>query len=503
MAERFRNLIDGKAVEAAGGAVFEDLNPANRTEVLGGFPRSDYRDVDRAVEAARTILPVWGATPPPERAAVLFRAAELLVARREELEELIVREMGKVLAEARAEVGQAIDTLVLFAGEWRRASGEGLPPRLPDRLAFGLRAPVGVVGAITSWCSPLADPLRLLAPALIAGNPVVWKPAEEAPLAATRLGELLLEAGLPSAAVAVVHGLGEEAGAPLVRHPDVAVVAFSGSAEVGREIAIACAAERKRMTLDLGGECATLILEDADLERALDGAVRGAFATSGQRRTAAARVVVERGLLKGVTEGLTARVQALRVGDGLAPGTHLGPLINDRRLKRVQAYTRLGVKEGVKTLCGGEALREGEYRKGFYYAPTVFAEATPKMRLLREQALGPTVTLLPVGGLDEAAELLDRLGVRHGVAVFTERIERACRAIERLRARVVTVNGPLEETGGRLPDGTGDGPGWGSAEAAGRALDAFTEWKAVAIEVARRPSPEGPLEAGRGGRSKG
>ncbi len=482
MAERFRNFIEGKWVGAANGATFEDINPANKTEVLGIFPRSDHRDVDRAVEAARAQYPKWRRVPAPRRAEVLFRAAEILVRRKEELAELMTREMGKVLNESRGDVQEAIDMIYFIAGEGRRLLGETTPSELPDKFAMTVRAPVGVVGMITPWNFPMAIPSWKLAPAVVAGNTVVFKPAEDTPLLAVRLVELLLEAGLPPGVVNLVHGYGEEAGAPLVRHPDVSLISFTGSSAVGREVAIACAAEHKRVSLEMGGKNPILIMEDADLDLAVDGTIWGAFGTSGQRCTAASRVLVHKKVAKEFTDRLVTRAQALRLGDGRLPTTDVGPVVNEAQLKRVHSYTKVGLKEGAKLLCGGEIFREGDCKKGFFYPPTVFGDVAPKMRIGQEEIFGPTVAILPIAGLDEGIEVAN--AVRYGLssAIYTRDINKAFRAIEGLGAGITYVNASTIGAEVHLPFGGIRQTGNGHREGGRQVLDAFTEWKTVYID---------------------
>jgi len=482
MAERFQNLIDGKWVDAANGATFDDINPANKTEVLGTFPRSDHRDVDRAVEAAKAHFPKWRRIPAPRRAEILFRSAEILTRRKEELADLMTREMGKVLKESRGDVQEAIDMLYFIAGEGRRLWGETTPSELPHKFAMTVRVPVGVVGMITPWNFPVAIPSWKLAPALVAGNTVVFKPAEDTPLVAVRLVEILLEAGLPPGVVNLVHGYGEEAGAPLVRHPDVSLISFTGSSEVGREVAIACAAEHKRVSLEMGGKNPILVMEDADLDLAVDGAIWGGFGTSGQRCTAASRLLVHKKVIKEFADRLVTKAQALRLGDGRLPTTDVGPVVNEAQLKRVHSYTKVGLKEGAKLLCGGEIYREGDCKKGFFYTPTVFGDVAPKMRIAQEEIFGPTVTILPVAGLEEGIEVAN--AVRYGLssAIYTRDINKAFRAIEGLGAGITYVNASTIGAEVHLPFGGIRQTGNGHREGGRQVLDAFTEWKTVYID---------------------
>ena len=482
MAERFQNFINGKWVDAANGTTFEDINPANKTDVLGTFPRSDHRDVDRAVEAAKAHFVAWRRVPAPRRAEILFRAAEILVRRKEELAQLTTREMGKVLQESRGDVQEAIDMLYYIAGEGRRLWGETTPSELPEKFAMTVRVPLGVVAAITPWNFPLAIPSWKLGPALVAGNTVVFKPAEDTPLTAVRFLEILVEAGLPPGVLNLVHGSGEEAGAPLVRHPDVALVSFTGSSEVGREVAIACAAEHKRVSLKMGGKNPILVMEDADLDLAVDGTIWGAFGTSGQRCTAASRILVHKKVMREFAERLVAKAQALRLGDGLSPNTDVGPIINEAQLKRVHGYTRIGLKEGAKLLCGGEIYREGECKKGFFYTPTVFGDVSPKMRIAQEEIFGPTVGLLSVAGFEEAIEAAN--SARYGLssAIYTRDVNRAFRAVELLGAGITYVNASTIGAEVHLPFGGIRQTGNGHREGGRQVLDVFTEWKAVYID---------------------
>jgi len=440
MGERLKNLIDGKWMESANGATFDDVSPANKTDVLGEFPRSDHRDIDRAVEAARTYFPTWSRYPAIRRGDILYKAAHIIEERADELSAVIVRETGKVLVEARAEVRDGVSTLRALAGDGSRLAAHASARDGAGAVALATPVPVGVAGVITHWAFPFAGALWAVASALAAGDTVVFKPAEDTPLAAARLAEILLEAGLPAASLCLVHGHGEEAGAPLVRHPEVALISFAGSPEVGREVAITCAAEEKRLCLDLGERTAAIVLEDADVDLAVDGVVRVGFALAGQRWRGAARLFVQRKTVKEFSERLTARVQALRLGDGMSEGTDIGPIINEAQLKRVHGHTRIGLRDGAKLLCGGEVVKEGEYKRGFFYAPTVFGDATLKMRFVQEDVLGPLVALMPVATLEDAIEQANAFRRSATVAVYTRDMARGFRAIEGMRSGRVYVN---------------------------------------------------------------
>ncbi|HWP35361.1 MAG TPA: aldehyde dehydrogenase family protein [Thermodesulfobacteriota bacterium] len=486
MTQTYRNYIGGKWVEAASGAVFEDRNPADRHDLLGFFPRSDARDVAAAVEAARARFDFWRKVPAPVRGEILFRAAEIMVKRKEELARLMVREMGKVIKEARGDVQEAIDMTYYMAGEGRRQFGQQVPAELPDKFAMAIRQPVGVVAAITPWNFPLAIPAWKLMPALVTGNVVVFKPAEDTPLMAVKLVEILLEAGLPEGVVNLVHGYGEEAGAPLVEHPGVDLVSFTGSTEVGRQVAMACARTGKRCALEMGGKNPIIVMDDADLDLALDGAVWSAFGTSGQRCTAASRLIVHEGIAQVFTERLAERAARLRLGPGIEETTDVGPVINEAQLHRVHGYTEIGRREGAQLVVGGEIATEGALAAGYFYKPTVFANVTPRMRIAQEEIFGPTTAVMPVRSLAEALEVAN--GVQYGLsaAIYTRDINKAFRAIAELRTGLVYVNAGTIGAEIQLPFGGTKATGNGHREAGTAALDTFTEWKTVYIDYSGR-----------------
>lgn len=487
MAEHLRNYIDGKWVEATAGQTFPSINPADKSEVLGLFPRSDHRDVDRAVEAACREYPRWRLVPPPRRAGIVFRAAELLVQRREGLAVLMTKETGKILDESRCDIQDAIDMLYFAAGEGRRLLGETLPSELPDQLAMVARVPVGVVAAITPFNFPIAIPTWKLAPALVAGNVIVFKPSEDAPFLAAKLIEVLEEAGVPAGVVNLIHGLGEEAGAPLVRHPDVAAVSFTGSSLVGREIAIAAAAERKRVSLRMGGTSAIIVLDDADLDLAVESAVWGAFGMAGQSCTSTSRLMVQKRVLKEFADRLVKRAEVLRLGDGLLADTEIGPIINERHLKQIHRYTKLGIKEGAKVVAGGEFYRKGDCAKGFFYPPTIFADVSHRMRIAQEEILGPMAAIIAVADLNEAIGFVNSTRYALSSAIFTRDVGKAVRAMKEIESGIASVNSSTvgqevhHQFGGlrRGEDGCRDG---GSA-----AIECFTEWKTMRIDFSGKP----------------
>src|SRR3954469_15462081 len=384
-----------------GPATLESFNPATG-ESLGTVPRADGADVAAAVKRARAAYDGWRLTPAPKRAEVLYRFAALLVERKQELTELMSREMGKVLAEAGGDVQEAIDMSLYMAGEGRRLFGHTTPSELPDKFMMSVRMPVGVVGAITPWNFPVAIPAWKIAPALVCGNTVVFKPAEDTPLLAQRFVELLADAGLPDGVLTAVYGAGEDVGAHLVRHPDVPLISFTGSRDTGIRVSKVAADTLKHVHLELGGKNAVIVLDDADLDLAVEGIVGSAFGPSGQRCTAASRVIAQRGLYGELQRKLVAAAERLRLGPGWDPATDVGPLINRDALEKVHRYTGIGSDEGAKLLTGGEPAGGEGLGAGHFYRPTVFADVDPQMRIAQEEIFGPTLSLIPVDSFDEA-----------------------------------------------------------------------------------------------------
>jgi aldehyde dehydrogenase (NAD+) len=457
-----------------------DTNPARPDEVIGEFQRSGPEDVDAAVAAAKGAREEWRRTPAPLRAEIVARATRLLVERKPELTETITREMGKVLVDSGYDVQGAITSGEYMSGEGRRMFGDTVPSGLPNRLAMTVRDPVGVVGIITPWNLPMLMPAWKLFPALVCGNTAVVKPAEDTPFSAVRLFEILEEAGLPPGVANLVTGYGPEAGQPLVTHPDVDMISFTGSQTVGRQIATSAGAQLKHVSLEMGGKNALVVFDDADLEETVKGALWGGFSTTGQRCTASSRLVVDDKVADEVVERLLAGAAALVVGDGLDPKTDVGPLINAKQLDRVHSYTGIGTEEGATLLLGGEKLDES--LGGYFYAPTVFDNAAPDMRIAQEEIFGPTVTVIRVDGDDEAISVAN--GTRYGLsaAVYTRDTGRALRAVTELQAGLVYLNAPTIGSEIHLPFGGVKDTGNGHRESGTAAIEQFTETKTVFLD---------------------
>ncbi|HVB53384.1 MAG TPA: aldehyde dehydrogenase family protein [Candidatus Acidoferrales bacterium] len=478
----YGHLIAGEWRDSQAHRTFDSLNPARRIEVIGHFARGTAYDVDLAARAAVEAQPAWASTPVPARAEILARAGRILEERKEELAQLMTREMGKVLTEARGDVQEGIDMAKYMAGQGRNPIGEVVPSELRNKRAFAERVPIGVVGCITPWNFPMAIPCWKLMPALLAGNAVVFKPAEDTPLVAIRLAEVLVEAGLPPGVLGLVTGFGEEAGAALVEHPQVRAISFTGSVAIGQEIAARCGRLGKRVSLELGGKNAMLVSADADLELALEGAIWGAFGTTGQRCTATSRLIVQEQVLKTFTDQLVSRVGNLRLGDGLDPQTDVGPVINEVQLRRIHGYTEVGQQESARLLTGGKVAIDGALAEGNFYQPTVFADVSPQMRIAQEEIFGPTAVIMPAADLEQAIKIANGTPYGLSVAIYTKDIDKALQAVDRLEAGIVYVNAPTIGAEIQLPFGGVKATGNGHRAAGTTALDEFTEWKTVYID---------------------
>jgi acyl-CoA reductase-like NAD-dependent aldehyde dehydrogenase len=478
----FKNFINGEWVGSASGGTIENRNPANTEELVGVFPASTQADVDNAVAAAREAYKSWRLVPAPKRAEILFRAAELLVKRKEEFSRDMTREMGKVLAETRGDVQEAIDMTYYMAGEGRRLFGQTTPSELPNKFAMSVRQSIGVCGMITPWNFPMAIPSWKMTPALISGNTLVLKPAEDTPLSSYHLVQILAEAGVPAGVVNLVSGNGPDAGAPLAKHQDVPVVSFTGSTRTGRGIAEICAPSFKHCSLEMGGKNIILVLEDANLDLAIDGALWGGFGTTGQRCTAASRLAVHKDVYKEFVTRFVEKAKNLKVGNGLDPGVEMGPCINEKQLKTVMSYVEIGKKEGAKLMTGGKRLEAGAYAKGWFHEPTVFADCDPKMRIAQEEIFGPVVSIIPMDSFEQGIEIAN--GVPYGLSasIYTRNVNRAFAAMRDLYSGIVYVNAPTIGAETHLPFGGTKQTGNGHREAAIAAIDFFTEWKSLYID---------------------
>ena len=480
MPKTFYNYIEGRWVKSASGKTFKNLNPATG-EVIGLMQAGNAKDVQAAVDAAERAFPRWSATPAPTRGRILYKVAELLRAQKEQLARAMTVEMGKVLAESRGDVQECIDIFEYMAGEGRRLFGITTPSELPEKTAYTLRRPVGVVGLITPWNFPLAIPGWKLAPALVCGNTVVLKPASDTPIMSIKLVEILEKAGVPRGVVNLVTGSGSEVGLPIIKHKKVLGLSFTGSREVGAQVLRE--AGIKKVGLELGGKNPIIIMPDANLDLALEGCVWGGFGTTGQRCTAASRVIVHKSVAEKFKKSFIARAKTLKLGSGLEKSTDVGPVINEQQLEKVHRYTGIGVSEGAKLACGGKrAALSGKWKKGFFYEPTVFTDVQPDMRVAREEIFGPTVSVIEVKNLDEAIEVANNVSFGLSSSIYTQNISDAMRAIEKLETGITYVNAPTIGAEVHLPFGGVKQTGNGTREAGITGIEEFSELKTVYID---------------------
>jgi len=480
----YENYVNGRWTGPKSDSLFQRENPATG-EIIGSFPDSGAQDVADAVTAAVGAFESWRLTPAPRRAEILFRAAELMLARKEELARDVTVEMGKVLKEARGDVQEAIDMTYYAAGEGRRMAGQTLPAELPNKFAMTVRQPHGIVAAITPWNFPTAIPCWKLMPALITGNTAVFKPSPLSPLSASNLVRILEEAGLPPGVVNLVFG-GDQTGAALVEDPRVSMVSFTGSLEVGREIAAHCGRNSKRVHLELGGKNAIIVLDDADVDLAIEGAVWSAFGTSGQRCTAASRMIVHEAVAEPFTDQLVARAGALRLGDGLEIATDVGPVVSSDSIAKIQSYMEIGREEGAAIACGGSRAAGNGLDCGYFFQPTVFTDVKPAMRIAQEEIFGPVTDVITCSDLDQAVAINNDVPYGLVAAIYTRDISKAFSALERIHTGMVYINAGTIGAEVHLPFGGTRATGNGHREAGQAALDSYSEWKSVYVDYSGR-----------------
>jgi aldehyde dehydrogenase (NAD+) len=482
MSETFRNFIGGQWAAPSTGDYFENRNPADRDDVIGRFPRSGAADVERAVQSARRGFAAWSRTPAPLRGQVLQRVGELLVQKKEAIAAAMTREMGKVLAETRGDVQEGIDTAFYAATEGRRLFGRVVPSELRSKWAMSFRRPIGVAGLITPFNFPLAIPTWKTFPALLCGNAVILKPAEDVPHTAHLLVEVLLEAGLPPEVIQLVHGQGSVIGRALVEHRDVPVISFTGSTETGSIIGATCGKMHKRLSLEMGGKNAMIVLDDADLDLALDGVLWGAFGTTGQRCTATSRLIVQQGVHDRFLQMVCDRAATLRLGPGLEATTEVGPLIHAEARDKVAEYVGIAKGEGASVAIGGAVPSDPRLARGWFYQPTVFAGVKPGMRVEQEEIFGPALSVIRVKDLDEAIRVNN--GVPYGLssALYTRDVNAAFRAMTDLDNGITYVNAPTIGAEAHLPFGGVKQTGNGHREGGWEVYDFYSETKVVYVD---------------------
>ena len=481
MAGHFKNLINGKWLDSSGKKTIESVNPANISEVVGIVPASEKTDIDEAVEAARTAFASWRLTPAPKRGEIIFKAVELLLKNKDSLGRLVTKEMGKVLKEGMGDVQEAIDMAYYMAGEGRRLSGETVPSELRNKDCKSLRVPIGVFALITPWNFPTAIPAWKILPAIISGNTVVFKPSSYTPVCATKLVEILVEAGVPKGVVNLVHGTGEDIGEYLATHPGINGVSFTGSTAVGEKLAKMCSATDKEISCEMGGKNAMIVMGDAKLDLAIEGALWGAFGTTGQRCTATSRLIVHEKVYDKFLDMFVERTKKLKLGDGLEKTTDIGPLINESQLKKVFNYVKIGKDEGAKLLLGGCPYKKNDCKNGWFFEPTIFADVTPNMRVAKEEIFGPVVSIIKAKSLEDAITIVNSSDYGLSASIYTQDVNNSAIAERDIDTGIVYINAPTIGAEIQLPFGGTKKSGLGHREAGGRggALDMFTKWKVI------------------------
>ncbi len=481
--KKYYNYIGGEWVKSSSGNWFDNVNPADTSDIIGRFPQSNDEDVNNAVAAASEAATRWRRTPAPKRAELLFTLGEILRKNKDDFTWQMTREMGKVLKEAGGDVQEAIDCTYYTAGEGRRLHGFTTPAEMPNKFAMCVRQPVGICGLITPFNFPMAIPSWKLIPALVCGNTVVLKSGEDVPLSSLNLVKSCEEAGIPAGVVNLINGRGADIGPTLVGHKDVRLISFTGSTTTGKTIAEQCARENKIVSLEMGGKNAIIVMDDADVDNAVEGSLWGAFGTSGQRCTASSRLVVHKKIYKKFCEKLVERVKKLRVGNGLDEKTEVGPVINERAMDKILGYIRIGRDHDKATLaCGGNQLTKGAYGKGYFIEPTVFTNVSPKMRIAQEEIFGPVTCVIPFSTLDEAIDIVNDVAYGLSSAIYTQDVNRAFYAMQELYTGICYVNSATIGAEVHLPFGGTKGTGNGHREAGTQVLDIFSEWKSLYID---------------------
>lgn len=477
---KFQNYINGEWVNSKANQLFNNINPVDRDDLIGQFPLSDNEDVDIAVEKAKKAYQYWKNIPAPKRGDILRIAGDIFNRRKEELARIMTREMGKPVFETKGDIQEAIDTCYYSGSETRRLFGHTVPSEMPDKINMSFRVPVGICGIITAWNFPIAVPSWKIIPALAAGNVVVFKPSEDSPHSANIFAEILEEAGLPKGVFNVVHGKGE-VGSALVNHPDVNLIGFTGSTETGKTIAEICGKLNKKVSLEMGGKNAMIVMEDADLEIALDGIVWGAYGTTGQRCTATSRLILHEKVYEHFIDMLADKATKLRLGSGLEDNVDVGPVINQKAVDKIESYFKIAKDENLNLKFGGSRL-SGEYANGNFIEPTLYVDVPQSSRLFQEEIFGPVLVATKVSNIDEALEAANNSSYGLSSSIFTNDVRNSWRAIKELDAGITYVNAPTIGAEAHMPFGGVKGTGNGHREGGWTVFDIFTEWKTVYVD---------------------
>lgn len=477
----FYNYIGGQWVPANSGKTFENLNPADPSDVIGLYPQSDDSDIKAAIDAAKKAFEGWRRMPAPRRAEIMFRAGNLLIEYKEEMAQIMTREMGKVIAETRGDVQEAIDMVYYMAGEGRRLFGNTTPSELDQKFCMTVRDPLGVVGLITPWNFPMAIPSWKVAPALICGNSMVLKPASDTPMSSLLLVKIFEEAGVPKGVINLVFGPGSTCGEALMASKDVKLVSFTGSCEVGRRVNEACAPTFKHVSLEMGGKNCIIVMDDANLELAVDGIVWAAFGTSGQRCTAASRIIVHKNVHAKVRDMVVEKMKTLKLGYGLNDGVNVGPVVNESAMKKILEYIEIGKNEDKAQLVVGGNRAESA-GPGWFVEPTLFDNVTPNMRIAQEEIFGPVTAMIEVGSLKEAIDVANGIDFGLSTAIYTKNINQAMVYARDVQSGLAYINAPTIGAEVHLPFGGMKNTGNGHRDAGQACLETYSETKAVFID---------------------
>ena len=480
----YQNYIGGEWVDSISGRTYTIINPAHKDVILAAFQTSVSEDAERAVQAAHAALPAWSGMPPPQRATILYKVLDLLRERGDEIARAITLEEGKPLADSRGEVRRAMNITEYSAGEGRRLFGYTTPSEIPDTVAYTTRRPLGVVGIITPWNFPIAIPAWKMAPALICGNTLVFKPASATPLSATMLVKVFEDAGLPPGVLNLITGPGALVGNTLVAHPMVKGISFTGSTEIGSGIYTDGAKSLKKVQCEMGGKNAVIVLADADMDKTLGGIVQGAFGSTGQRCTATSRAIVEESVYEPFMEQLISRTRNLKLGDGMESGVDVSPVASQYQHDKVMEYIGIGTEEGARLAYGGHAVTGGEFDEGYYIEPTIFTDVDPSMRIAQEEIFGPVLTVFKVKDLDEAIDICNNVQFGLSSSIYTKDLIQAFRYVDQVEAGIVHVNAPTLGGEVHLPFGGLKGSGAGAREQGTEAVNFFSEVISVYIDYA-------------------
>lgn len=482
----YRNFINGQWVESESSRTVENINPANTDDVLGTIRQATRDEARSAVESASQAFRGWRMTPAPARGRIVARAARLMEEHKEELAQLLTREEGKTISESRGELQRSINVAEFCAGESRRLNGETIQSELPSNFAYTIKQPLGVVACVTPWNFPVAIPVWKIAPALVAGNTVVFKPATLTPATAVRIVEIFEEAGIPKGVLNLILGSGSDAGDEIIGHPAVKAVSFTGSNEVGIRLYEQVSRRGAKVQCEMGGKNPVIVLEDADLELAVESTAQGAFGSSGQRCTATSRVVVVNDIADRFVGALVKRADSMRIGAGSDPDTEMGPSVDEGQYKTVLSYIDIGREDGAELKCGGQRAEGDGLDKGYFVRPTVFDHVTPDMRIAREEVFGPVLSVLRVRDFDEALAVANDSEYGLSSSIFTSDATRIFRFVDEIETGMTHINSPTTGGEAHIPFGGIKGTGIGDREQGSTALDFYTDLKVVYVDYTGR-----------------